>query len=68
MGYFVQDWWLSPVVNDITFRILLEVMILCGYSAKIADVETAFLHGKLEEEIYMECPPDLECRKLDLGM
>jgi hypothetical protein len=51
----------SPVVNDITFRILLEVvMILCRYSAKIADVETAFLHGKLEEEIYMECPPGMQ--------
>ena len=27
-----------------------------GYSAKIVDVETAFLYGDLEEEIYMECP------------
>ncbi len=49
----------SPVVHDITFRLLIKVMILCGYSAKIADVETAFLHGRLEEEIYMDCPPGM---------
>lgn len=55
----------SPVVHDITFRALLEIMILCGYYAKIADVETAFLHGKLEEEIYMECP--LGMKEVGLG-
>ena len=27
-----------------------------GYSAKIVDIETSFLYGDLEEEIYMECP------------
>ena len=27
-----------------------------GYSAKIVDVETAFLYGFFKEEIYMECP------------
>ena len=27
-----------------------------GYSAIRVDVETAFLYGDLEEEIYMECP------------
>ena len=46
----------SPVVHDITFRALLLMMISQGLSAKIVDVETAFLYGNLEEEIYMECP------------
>ena len=27
-----------------------------GYSAKIVDVETAFLHGDLKGKIFMECP------------
>ena len=28
--------------------------------AKVVDVETAFLYGKLEEEICMECPPGMK--------
>jgi hypothetical protein len=49
----------SPVANDITIRLLLVAMILFGLSAKIVDVETAFLYGELEEE-YMENPEGLE--------
>ena len=49
----------SLFAHDVTFRLLIEVMILCGYSAKIADVETVFLHRRLEEEIYMDCPPGM---------
>ena len=40
----------SPVANDITIRLLLVAMILFGLSAKIVDVETAFLYGELKEE------------------
>ena len=50
----------SPVANDITIRLLLVAMILFGLSAKIVDVETAFLYGELEEEVYMENPEGLE--------
>ena len=45
----------SPVVNDIAFCTLLLMMIHFVYSAKIVNVETAFLYGDLEKEIYMEC-------------
>ena len=53
----------SPVINDVTYRIMIMMSVLFGYSNVIIDVETAFLHGELgsDEEIYMECPPGLEC-------
>ena len=30
--------------------------MICGLKAKIVDIKTAFLHGDLDEEIYMEAP------------
>ena len=45
----------SPVVNDVTFCIMLLMVLHFGYLAKIVNVKTTFLYGDLEEEIYMEC-------------
>ena len=50
----------SPVVNDITFRIVVLIMIMFGMDAIIFDVEMAFLHGDLKERIYMDCPEGIE--------
>ena len=50
----------APVINDITWRILIIIKMIFGYSAKIVDVETAFLYGDLDEEIFMDCPPGME--------
>ncbi len=41
----------SPVVLNVTFRLLLVLKIIHGYSVKIANVETNFLWGDLVEEI-----------------
>ena len=41
----------SLVVNDVTFRILLLMVLHFGYSAKMVDIKTAFLYGDLKEEI-----------------
>ena len=55
----------SPVVDDITFSILLLMVIHFRYSAKIVDVETAFHYRELEEEIYIECPQSMSDTEKD---
>ena len=46
----------SPVVNDITFHVLLLTVLHFCNLAKAVDIETAFLYGDLKEEFFMECP------------
>ena len=46
----------APVGNDITFRVIMVLRLMYNLHAVLLDVETAFLYGKLEEEIYMEIP------------
>jgi len=46
----------APVGNDITFRVIMVLRLIYNLHAVLLDVETAFLYGKLEEEIYMEIP------------
>jgi hypothetical protein len=55
----------SPVINDVTVRIILILLILRKYKAIIMDMEMAFLHGVLEkgEEIYMDCPKGMVCQE-----
>jgi hypothetical protein len=50
----------SPVVHDVTFRIMLVEELKWKLKSKIVDVESAFLDGELEEQIYMECPDGFE--------
>ena len=51
----------SPVINDITWRIMLVAMIMWKLDAWLIDVETAFLHGEFEEgeEVFMDIPMGL---------
>jgi len=46
----------SPVVTHLSIRILLT--LVTQYESKLdqLDVNTAFLHGNLEDEIYMSQP------------
>ena len=46
----------SPVVKHSSIRILLALVSQFNLKLAQLDVKTAFLHGNLEEEIYMAQP------------
>ena len=46
----------SPVIYNMTFRIILVMWMKYGWEAEIIDIETAFLYRNLREEIYFKIP------------
>ena len=42
---------------------MIAIMMMCRLKTKIVDVETTFLHGDLDEEIYMEAPEGIGAKE-----
>jgi hypothetical protein len=52
----------APILNDVSFRIMLIAKLVWDMTSTVVDIETAFLHGDLDEEIYMEVLEGLEIK------
>ena len=46
----------SPVVNDVTFRVVVARMLIENLKGKVVDIDNAFLNGDLDHELYMKMP------------
>lgn len=60
----------SPIVKPITIQVISSLVVSYGWSDKKLNISNAFLHGNLDDEVYMEQPleffdknkPDFVCR------
>ena len=50
---------ISPFVKFVSIRLVLALVALLDLELEQLDVKTYFLHGALDEDIYMEQPKDL---------
>ena len=50
----------APVAHDVSLRIALPRMMVGKLDSLVMDVETAFLYGEIDEEIFMKSPVGME--------
>ena len=50
----------SPVATDTKFWCVLVVALMKEWKMKVVDIETTFLYGVLDEEIFIKIPEGLD--------
>ena len=50
----------SPVVKHLSIRFMLSITVNLDLELEQLDIKTMFLHGTLEENIYMEQPEEFQ--------
>ena len=50
----------APVAHDVSFRIALARMMVEKLDSLVMDVETTFLYGEIDEEVFMKPPVGME--------
>ena len=53
----------SPVVKMTSIRTILSLVVVEYFHLEQSDVKTTFLHGDLEEDIYMQQPQGYEVKR-----
>jgi hypothetical protein len=57
----------SPVMNGITFRYLISLVIQKCLSLQLMDVVTAYLYESLDSDIYMKVPDGISVPNANVG-
>jgi hypothetical protein len=52
----------APVLHDVSFRLILIEKLVWGITCTVVDIETAFLHADLNDDINVEVPQGLTIR------